>query len=699
MKQDRASRALEKPVGSIPQFGAIRIGRAICGELHEAERREWWITNGRGGYAAGTVAGTLTRGYHGLLVAPVDPPLGRRLLAVKMDATLIDGERHWPLFSNRWADGRIDPAGHVLIESFRLEGRMPVWRWACANLLIEQRIWMPPEENRVWLAYRLLRGRSGAEPRLRVALLVADRDHHEVRRKGDLDPVLTGSLDRMRIRYPQGHSLDLTSVGGILRIDPAWIEHFGLPIEQERGLPGQEDHLRVGFAELSLKPTEWCGVLASLEPSTPLALSPAMERFERHDGSLLDKARRQQANIDGFPPWIGQLVLAADSFLIERPIGARAEGDGDAWGMSVIAGYPWFGDWGRDTMIALPGLTLATGRPEIARRILETFAGFVDRGMLPNRFPGSGETPTYNTVDAALWLIEAWRAYIAASGDRDALAQAFPILDSIITNYREGTRYGIAMDPKDGLIRAGEPGVQLTWMDAKVGDWVVTPRIGKPVEINALWFHGLRVMADFAERLGLDPEPYGRSADQTRAGFARFVRPDGQGLYDVLDGPNGHDARIRPNQIFAVSLTHSPLDAGDQAAVVDVCERHLLCSYGLRSLAQEDPGYRGAYLGDVWTRDAAYHQGTVWAWLLGPYAIAEQRVTGDAAAAQARLDPIADHLSDAGLGTISEIFDGDPPHRPRGCPAQAWSVACILDAWTKLECLRRTPKHDPGSGR
>jgi 4-alpha-glucanotransferase len=471
-----------------------------------------------------------------------------------------------------------------------------------------------------------------------------------------------------------------------------------LPIERERGLPDQQDLLRVGFAELSLSATAWCGLRATVAPETQNAVVPdpeqALERFRKHDRALVQTARTHHSQIRHIPACVDQLILAADSFLIERPIGTASARQRQPNGMSVVAGYPWFGDWGRDTMIALPGLTLATGRPEIAKRILETFAGFADRGMLPNRFPGAGETPVYNTVDAALWYIEAWRAYIEASDDLDALARAFPILESIVTHYREGTRYGIVVDRTDSLIRAGEPGVQLTWMDAKVGDWVVTPRIGKSVEINALWYHGLLVMADFAERLGRNPQGYRSSADRTRAGFVRFVRPDGAGLYDVidgLDGPDGPDAegaRIRPNQIFAVSLTHSPLDGPAKASVIEVCARHLLCPFGLRTLAQEDPDYRGRYEGDVWSRDAAYHQGTVWAWLLGHYALAEYRVTGDAAAAQARLAPIADHLRDAALGTVGEIFDGDPPHRPRGCPAQAWSVACILDAWTQLERIR-----------
>ena len=315
--------------------------------------------------------------------------------------------------------------------------------------------------------------------------------------------------------------------------------------------------------------------------------------------------------------------------------------------------------------------------------------------MLPNVVPGSGETPEYNTVDAALWYVEAWRAYVEASGDEQALRRVFPVLAEIVRAYREGTRYGIALDLADGLIRAGEAGVQLTWMDAKVGDWVVTPRIGKPVEINALWYNALVAMQGFAVRLGTDPGAYAELAERAAAGFRRYVRTDGAGLLDLLDGPEGDDSSIRPNQILAVSLAASPLSAQHQAGVVAACGQVLLTSYGLRSLAPSHPAYRGHYLGGVWERDGAYHQGPVWAWLLGHYALAEYRVTGDAGLALSRLAPMADHLSDAGLGSVSEIFDGDPPHSPRGAPLQAWSVACTLEAWWRLS--RAEQRRDGGT--
>ncbi len=373
-----------------------------------------------------------------------------------------------------------------------------------------------------------------------------------------------------------------------------------------------------------------------------------------------------------------RLVLAADQFIVRRSL------PDDPDGRSVIAGYPWFGDWGRDTMISLPGLTLVTGRHDVAARVLRTFARFVDRGMLPNRFPDEGETPEYNTVDATLWYFEAIRAYHAATDDDGLLGDLFPVLQEIVEWHRRGTRYHIQVDPDDGLLYAGEPGVQLTWMDAKVGDWVVTPRIGKPVEINALWYNALRSMADFARRLGEPLSPYEALAEQTVTGFARFWNQDTGYCYDVIHGPDGDDPALRPNQLFAVSLPHSPLSPSQQRAVVDVCARRLLTSHGLRSLARDDPAYIGHYGGDRRQRDAAYHQGTVWSWLIGPFVTAYLRVYDDRERARSFLQPFIHHLVDHGVGSISEIFDGDAPFAPRGCIAQAWSVGEVLRAWSAV---------------
>ncbi|NBC17095.1 MAG: glycogen debranching protein, partial [Bacteroidetes bacterium] len=370
------------------------------------------------------------------------------------------------------------------------------------------------------------------------------------------------------------------------------------------------------------------------------------------------------------------LVLAADQFVVQRPSAEEPDG------RSVLAGYSWFSDWGRDTMIALPGLTLATGRPALAATILRTFARHIDRGMIPNRFPDAGDVPEYNTVDATLWFVEAVRAYHAATDDDDLLRDLFPVLQDIVEAHWEGTRYRIRVDPADGLLAAGEPGTQLTWMDAKVDDWVVTPRIGKAVEINALWYNALRTLAMVARRLGAPAASYEDAAERVAAHFDRFWNAERGCCFDVIDGPDGDDPALRPNQLLAVALPHSALTPEQQRRVVDHCARHLLTPVGLRSLSPEHPDFATRYGGPPRERDAAYHQGTVWSWLIGPFVQAHLCVYDDPVQARTFLTPLLDHLEAHGLGSISEIFDGSPPFTPRGCPAQAWGVAEVLRAWT-----------------
>ncbi len=649
----------------------LRLGRDICNDLAAAERREWWLANGRGGYAGGTVAQSLTRRYHGLLIAPIDPPLGRVLVLTKADATATIGGQAYPLFTNRWASGAIAPDGYRLIEEFALDGTIPCWRFRCGGHVVEQRIWMEPGADTVYVAWR-----SDAAATLSVALLANGRDHHGDTWPDGFQPEIAAEGSRLSVAVPGRFTLTILATGGEIAPSRAWYWDFDLPIERERGLGDRDAHLHVGDLSLSLEPGKWAGFVAGLS-EVSADLDAALARRLAHDRAAVPAAFATA------PDWVRRLALAADAFLVARPLAGVPDGK------SVIAGYPWFGDWGRDTMISLPGLCLATGRFGDARTILETFARFVDGGMLPNLFPESAaDRPEYNTADATLWYIEAWRAYVEATGDEAALRKVFPTLAGIVAAHQRGTRYGIGVDPVDGLLHAGEPGIQLTWMDAKIGDWVVTPRIGKPVEINALWFNALGAMAELAERIGESADAYRSAALRAKAGFARFVRPDGKGLYDVIDGPDGNDASLRPNQVFAVSLWASPLDPATQRAVLDACAP-LVTPYGLRSLAPGSPGYYGACRGGVAERDGAYHQGTVWAWLLGPWALAQYRVHGDAAAAQRSLEGIAAHLDDAGLGTISEIFDADPPFTPRGCPAQAWSVACVLDAWCRLERAKK----------
>jgi predicted glycogen debranching enzyme len=668
------------PQSSIAAPSPVRFTRAICGDLGQAERREWWIANGLAAYAGGTIAGSLTRRYHGLLIAPVASPLGRRLILAKADATLIESSHSWPLFTNRWKSGDIAPTGHVRIGSFHLDYSVPVWTYEIGDRHVEARIWMEPGAHTTYAAWLL---RPEPDPPddgllLRVTLLANDRDHHGTTSIGGFEPGIRVDGESLMVTNAGLFSLTIRAPGGNVVAKHDWYRDFDLPMEAERGLDSIDHHLCVGEATIPLIPGQWCGIVASLEPEPSVDLMAALRRRLDHDHAAVATATASSPAMRQAPDWIARLALAADAFLFSRPLPSVPDGQ------SVIAGYPWFGDWGRDTMISLPGLTLATGRSDTARRILETFASFVSEGMLPNVFSGAGDRAEYNTADASLWFFEAWRAYFDATADLDALRETFPVLADMMEWHRKGTRYGIGVDTADGLLKAGATGVQLTWMDAKVGDWIVTPRIGKPVEINALWYNALRVMGVFAERLA-EPDNFSASADTVKRNFARFVRPDREGLFDVIDGPNGDDPSIRPNQIFAVSLPHSPLNSDDQARVVRVCRRHLLAAYGLRSLAPGSPGYHPHYGGGVLERDGGYHQGPVWAWLLGPFSLAVYRVTCDAKAAQAVLARISDALKDQAVGTIGEIFDGDPPHHPRGAPAQAWSVACTLDAWRLLE--------------
>jgi predicted glycogen debranching enzyme len=650
----------------------VDFGREICGHLAAAQRREWLVTNGIGGFAMGSLPGMLTRRYHALLVAALRPPLGRTVLLSKLDDSASYDGRLYPLFTNQWADGPIEPAGYTNQQRFHLEGTTPVWTFALANAVLEKRIWMQPEANTTYIHYHLVR--ASGPLRLEAKALVTYRDYHGNTTAGALSFSPTRVERGLRLDASPGLTpLYLLSDRAELRPENEWYRGFLMAVEEQRGQPAEEDLYLAATFFLVLQPGENVTLIASTSSAPSLDGEAAYEERRSHEAGLL-----AGSPLEGEPPALRQLTLAADQFIVRR----AAPGDPD--GRTIIAGYPWFSDWGRDTMISLPGLTLATGRSEVAARILRTFAPFVSQGMLPNRFPDAGETPEYNTVDATLWYFEAIRAYHEQSGDDSLLADLFPTLAEIVAWHKRGTRYQIHMDPADSLIYAGENGVQLTWMDAKVGDWVVTPRIGKPVEINALWYHALRTLAEFARRLArplAETEEYDALADRVRASFVRFWNPNLGVCYDVLDGPGGDDAALRPNQLLAVSLPHSPLDERQQRAVVDACAARLLTSYGLRSLSPDDPAFIGDYGGDQRKRDAAYHQGTVWGWLIGPFVAAHLRVYRDPAAARSFLLPFFHHLADHGLGSISEIFEGNAPFVPRGCPAQAWSVAEVLRAW------------------
>lgn len=657
----------------------IEYGREICDSLEIAERREWLVTNGIGGYASGTISGNLTRRYHGLLVAALNPPLGRTQLVAKMEESVHYDGSHHALSTNRWVGGAVEPKGHLNIESFRLDGSIPVWRFAFADALLEKQIWMQQGENTTYIRYTLLRALGPVS--LQCKTLVNYRDFHSNTHAGDWRMVLETVKAGLKVTAFNGATpFYLLNTGAKFEAKHEWHRDCFLLLERCRGTDDHEDHLLAGSFSTELHPGQSVTFILSTNPNADLDGARAFAKQIEHERNLLANWMTHDTQAaSSAPAWIRKLVLAADQFIVKRTLPDEADG------RSIIAGYHWFGDWGRDTMISLPGLTLTTGRAEVAKKILLGFARYVDAGMLPNNFPDAGGPPEYNTVDAALWFFEAARHYFQATKDTETLPKLYPVLAEIIDAHVRGTRYQIHVDNADGLLYAGEAGIQVTWMDAKVGDWVVTPRVGKPVEINALWYNALKTMAAFAHLTGKSAEPFQKWAAIVKQSFAKFWNPASRYCYDVIDTPAvGNDSTLRPNQIFAVSLPESPLSGEQQKAVVDICASRLLTSYGMRSLAVGEPGYQGHYQGGPHERDAAYHQGTTWGWLLGPFVLAHLRVYGDPTAAAAFLDPLGKQIYSHGLGTLSEIFDGDPPFTPRGCIAQAWTVGEVLKAWRAL---------------
>jgi len=575
----------------------------------------------------------------------------------------------------RFSHGAIQPEGYRFIEQFRLEGTVPVWTFACGDALLEKRIWMAQGENTTYLQYRVVRASQPLS--LSLKAFFNYRDHHGNTQASDWQMQIRHHPNGVEVRAFEG-AVPVYVLANPAQVSLAhtWYRGYTLATEQYRGIFPHDDHLHGATFEVEFSVGQSFTLVASTSATPTLDGHVALTRQHVHEQNLLDCWHRGTGYHAALPRWVDQLVLAADQFVVDR----AAE---NIPGKTIIAGYPWFGDWGRDTMIALPGLTIATGRTDIARPILRTFARYLSQGMLPNLFPEMGETPEYNTVDAILWYFEAIRHYYDATQDDELLAEILPALVEVIDWHQRGTRYQIHLD-QDGLIYAGEPGLQLTWMDAKVGDWVITPRLGKPVEINALWYNALRCMVQFARYLNQPADLYQRLAEQTRKGFQRFWNSQAGYCYDVLDGPEGNDAALRPNQIFAVALPAPSLPGQallapeQQTAVVEIVAQQLLTSYGLRSLAPAHPDYQGQYGGDPVQRDSAYHQGAVWGWLIGPFVQAHFQVYRNLELAKSFLSPMAHHLNGGCVGTLGEIFDGDAPHQPRGAFAQAWTVAEVL---------------------
>jgi predicted glycogen debranching enzyme len=654
----------------------IQLNQEVCGNIEKALRREWLETNGIGGFSSASITGANTRRYHGLLTAATKPPVGRMVLLSKLEETLILGGRRVDLSTNQYS-GAIYPHGFELLTSFRLDP-FPIYTFEVDGVQLEKSVFMPQGSNTVVVEYRVLAAPRKTDLRLEIRPLIAFRDYHSLTHEnGALDPTLQQESGMVSIRpYDGVPRLYLAHNAEQVDGNRDWYRQFFYAFEAERGLDTTEDLFNPLVLSFEISRSQQATVIASTEPQRATN-SGRMRKAEI--------ARRQQiaASAPAEDALARQLALAADQFIARR-------GDG----YTVIAGYPWFTDWGRDTMIALPGLTLPTGRAEVAKGILREFAKHVDQGMLPNRFPDGNESPEFNTVDATLWFFDAVRAYLDYTDDEKFVRdELYGVLKDIIDWHVRGTRYNIHM-LENGLLNAGERGVQLTWMDAKVGDWVVTPRAGKPVEIQALWYNALKVMEDLATRFN-DQESVKRfrtSSALVQWTFNRLFWNEEKGcLYDVVNGGNP-DASIRPNQIFAVSLHHSMLPRDRAGKVMEVVERELLTPFGLRTLSEQDPNYKGRYEGGPWQRDSAYHQGTVWPWLLGPFVSAYLKVHGSNEETRQHvldlLKPLEEHFSEGCLGQISEIYDGSVPQFERGCFAQAWSVGTIL----QVLCEEVAPK-------
>ena len=550
----------DAPPGKAASFvSPVDFGREVCGELSAAEQREWLVSNGLGGFACGTVAGHLTRRYHGLLVAALHPPLGRTLLVTKVEEAIVSAGQKFSLSANRWASGAVEPQGFHFLERFHLEGAIPVWTFACADALLEKRIFLRHGENTACVEYRLVR--AVVPLSIDAKVLVNYRDFHGATHAGNWQMRIDQAEHGLRVHAFEG-AAPFFLLSALAAVTPAheWYREFDLAVERRRGLDHLEDHLHAATFTATIEPGEHLALVFSTNPAAELDSGRLLAEISARENSLLGDFADSHTAAGHAPAWIRQLVLAADQFIVQRP------SESDPQALSVIAGYPWFGDWGRDTMISLPGLAVTTGRPKIARNVLRSFSRFVDQGMLPNNFPESGSPPEYNTADATLWYFLAAREYFSTTRDIDFLRELYQKLEEILSWHIRGTRFGIHADPADGLLFAGEPGMALTWVDAKVDGRAVTPRIGKPVEINALWLNALAAFCQFAKTLGCDAAAYESVLALARSSYARFWNDSAGCCFDVLDGPSGHDATLRPNQIFAVSLPECALSLAATAA-------------------------------------------------------------------------------------------------------------------------------------
>ena len=654
---------------------------------------EWLVTNGLGGYASGTVSGAITRRYHGLLIAALPAPHGRMVMWSHASEFLrFADDDIVSLGSEERAGGQLDLRAAECLREFRLEDGLPVWTYHVRDLVLEKRVLLPHLQNTVHVTYRILQG--GKRPRLELRPAFHFRHHEEPVNVGLATPYRLTAIDHRYEINASDSSLPPLRMKLADRaeftISPQQVDQVVYRLEQNRGYAYEGALWSPGFFQVDMQNRDVVALIASTESWDIIdVLTPeaALKAEQERRARLLDEARPEARS--GFP---AELVFAGDQFVI-TPAGraeeaARAHADGDEV-RTVIAGYHWFTDWGRDTMISLEGLALVTGRSLEAGYILRTFAHYVRDGLIPNTFPEGEKEGLYHTADATLWFFHALNRYLKYTGDRTTLRFLLPTLIDIAEHHLRGTRFNIHVDPSDGLLAEGEEGYQLTWMDAKMGDWVVTPRRGKAVEINALWYNAIELLAVWCREEGnlSGAEKYSECGRRARDSFnRRFWFAEKGYLFDVIDcnGQSGTtDSSCRPNQLFAISLDHPVLDQARWSSVVEVAREKLLTPVGLRSLSPDHPDYKPIYSGDLRSRDGAYHQGTVWAWLIGPFVDAWLKVHSEKAQARKFLERFPEHLNDDGIGTISEVFDAREPHYAGGCIAQAWSVAEVLRAWVK----------------
>lgn len=681
----------------------IILGRNTLSNFDDAITKEWLITNGLGGYASSTALGVNARKYHGLLVAAFNPPLNRWVTLTKLDETLQIGNKNYDLGTNEFQD-TLHPKGYMFLTEFSVSP-FPTYSYAVQGVTLHKTVFMPHQKNATVVIYNVS-NTTDQKVTIFVSPFVNSRHIYNITDKNKINWNLDQTQENLIKIQPESldSSLILSCGNGYFTQEPWWVEKLFYRFDFSRAESSLEDNYRPGYFLFTVEPneTKQFHVLAVAEKTEDDAQNLFssfgkqtselnllyQKELARHE-QLLEKFQKQNSGLD-FKDYLKWLVQTADSFIVKRASTGTK---------SVIAGYPWFDDWGRDALISLPGLTLVTGRFGEAKEILLTFANYCKNGVVPNRFSDkAGDIPLYNTVDASLWFFNAVLHYLKYTADFDFVQkQLWQTLTNIVEKHVEGTVYGIYVD-NDGLLAHGP---QLTWMDVATFDGFITPRNGKAVEIQALWYNALKIMQLLASRFELEHEQvtYSQMARKARLSFAeKFWNPTGGYLFDVINN-EGSDSMLRPNQLIAVSLDFPVLESEKRLRVVDVVWKRLWGKYGLKTLPETNSNYHGTYLGDWSHRDNAYHNGTVWTWLIGPFISAFSKTRGYEApwrrfAQKNFLEPLFNgHLYQAGLGTISEIFDGDAPHRPRGCISQAWSVAEPLRAYVE-DIMYKRPLHE-----